>query len=118
MSSDRKLPVTIGTVTINSCEYQPPDSNGDFEFVDYFPEFLITGKVRLPSGEYDFVRRVAVELDGRDANQEHVSGLDLDDLTYDADQALRCQVDEDLYNAICGTPAYDLAARAYHGEPA
>jgi hypothetical protein len=117
MATERKLPVTVGTITILDCVYQPLEDRDDPEAVDSFPEFLITGKVRQKDGEHDFVRKVAVELDGRNADHEHVSGLDLDEIGWDSGPFERGQVDEDLYNALYGTPAYGTAAEAYHGGP-
>lgn len=112
-----ELPVTQGMITITACEYQPIEWAPDEEDrVDGFPEFLLTGKVKLSNGEHDFQRKVRVELDGRDAEHEHVSGFDLDDLQYDRDNPDDAgQAMEDLYNAIYGCPAYREAVRAYHG---
>lgn len=118
MADELKLPVTIGTITITGCEYQPiaDDDPDDSVLPDSYPEFLITGKVRQADGEHDFVRKVSVELDGRDADHEHVSGMDLDDIPWDGSPFENGQVSEDLYNALYGTPAYNTVAKAYHGE--
>lgn len=102
-------PVTVGVITITACEYQ---GNGDDEGPDNFPEFRVKGKVRVRDAEHAFERLVSVELDGRDAEQDHVSGFDLDTLTYDEDQGLRAQVEQDLYNALYQTTAYNEAIEA------
>lgn len=109
------LPSTIGSITITKCDYI---NHADVEQPDAMPEFLIEGTVTVRGTAAAFSRKVAVELEGREAQHEHVSGFDLDDLTYTGTGGSddRCQVDEDLYNALYGCSAYQQKGREYHGE--
>ncbi len=114
-ATETKLPSTIGSITITRCDYI---NHEDVQQPDEMPEFLIEGTVTVRGKAAAFSRKVAVELEGREANHEHVSGFDLDDLSYTGKGGSddRCQVDEDLYNALYGCPAYQKKAREYHGE--
>lgn len=114
-ATEPALPSTIGSITITRCDYV---NHNDVEQPDAMPEFMIEGTVLVKGTPTAFVRKVAVELEGREADHEHVSGFDLDDLSYTGKGGSddRCQVDEDLYNALYGCPAYREKALEYHGE--
>ena len=93
---------------VDSIEYQP-DDEAEPDEIDEMPTFRVTGTF-LPTGQ-GFVRDIALEMDGRDADITHVSGLDLNDAPADPGD-----VWEELFEFITASQAYCDQSAAYHSE--
>lgn len=118
MPAEKKLPVTVGAITvgaitITSCVYSPFKGYEALEGPDSFPEFLVTGRVRLPDGEHDFTRKVILSLKSPNAGHGHVSGPDFEDLPRNGEPHGLSQVADDLYKAVGQTEAWHERAKAY-----
>ena len=98
---------------IESCTYVPmsPEDLAEMDGVDSFPDFLVKGTYK---GE-PFEWKVGMEFDGRDAEWEHVSGYELDPNAID-DTYLEIQ--EQAYNIIGDSPAYNEVFKAYEDHHA
>jgi len=97
----------MSLLKIDSVVYEPEEDCIE----DDFPAFVVSG-IFLPTGE-KFTRKVSIELDGRDVDEEHVDGLDLDQVRPDYDQ--EGQLSEALYEAVAGCAQYQEMAAEYHG---